>query len=86
MTNAATHDQFQRKNDHFLLGFIVKSQEKAWIDHDLMKVWFKDIWLKHILAECKKQEFENSLLSFDAFTVHLTNGVKINYWKIILIS
>ena len=51
-----------------------------------MKVWVKDIWLKHTQAECKKQEFENSMLSFDAFTAHLTDGVKINYWKIILIS
>ena len=25
-------------------GFIVKTQEKAWIDDDLIKIWVKDIW------------------------------------------
>ena len=29
-------------------GFTVKSQEKAWIDDGLMKVWVEDIWIKHI--------------------------------------
>ena len=29
-------------------GFIVKTQEKAWMDGDLMKVWVEDIWIKHI--------------------------------------
>ena len=35
-------------------GFTVKSQEKAWIDDGLMKVWVEDIWIKHISAECEK--------------------------------
>ena len=29
-------------------GFIVKTQGKAWMDDDLMKVWVEDIWIKHI--------------------------------------
>ena len=29
-------------------GFIVKAQEKAWMEDDLVKVWVEDIWIKHI--------------------------------------
>ena len=42
-------------------GFIVKAQEKAWMDDDLMKVWVEDIWIKHVRAECQKLGFENAL-------------------------
>ena len=35
-------------------GFIVKTQEKAWMDDDLMKVWVDVIWIKHVRAECPK--------------------------------
>lgn len=57
-------------------GFVVKTQSKAWVDDGLMKVWVEEIWLKHVRAECKKLGFQNSLLSFDAFSAHLTDGVK----------
>ena len=40
-------------------GFIVKTQEKSWMDEGLMEVWVEEIWLKY-----------NSLLTFDAFSVH----------------
>ena len=46
-------------------GFIVKAQEKAWMNDDLMKVWLEDIWIKHIRAECQKLGFENALLTDD---------------------
>ena len=46
------------------VGFIVKTQKKAWMDDDLMKVWVEDIWIKHIRAECQKLGFENALLTF----------------------
>ena len=57
-------------------GFILKIQEKAWMDDDLMKVWVEDIWIKHIRAECQKLGFENALLTFDAFATHLTDDVE----------
>ena len=57
-------------------GFIVKTQERAWMDGNLMKVWVEDIWIKHIRAECQKLGFENALLTFDAFAAHLTDDVK----------
>ena len=59
------------------VGFIVKTQEKAWMD--LMKVWVEDIWIKHIRAECQKLGFENVLLTFDAFAVHLTDDVESQF-------
>ena len=58
-------------------GFIVKTQEKAWMEDDLMKVWVEDIWIKHIRAECQKLGIGNALLTFDAFAAHLTDGVEI---------
>ena len=61
---------------NILAGFIVKTQEKAWMDDDLMKVWVEAIWIKHIRAECQKFEFENALLTYDAFAAHLTNDVE----------
>ena len=43
---------FKGKTDSTILnipvGFIVKTQEKAWMDEELMKVWVEDIWIKHI--------------------------------------
>ena len=54
----------------------MKTQEKAWTDDDLMKVWVEDIWIKHIRAECQKLGFENALLTFDAFVAHLTDDVE----------
>ena len=41
-----------------------------------MKVWVEDIWIKHIRAECQKLEFENALLTFDAFAAHLSDDVE----------
>ena len=57
-------------------GYIVKSQEKAWLDDDVMKVWVDDIWIKDIRAECQKLGSENALLTFDAFAAHLTDDIE----------
>ena len=54
----------------------MKTQEKAWMDEDLKKVWVENIWIKHIRAECQKFGFENALLTFDAFAAHLTDNVE----------
>ena len=53
-------------------GFLIKMQEKAWMDERLMHVWV-DIWLKHTIVMSEKLGFENSLLTFDAFSAHKTN-------------
>ena len=62
-------------------GLIVKTQEKAWMDNDLMKVWLKDIWIKHIQAEYQKLGFENALLTCDAFAACLTDDAESQLWK-----
>ena len=36
----------------------------------------EETWLKHTQADCKRPGFQNSILSFDAFAAHLTDGVK----------
>ena len=64
---------------HIPPGLVVKRQEMAWMDDNLMKVWTEEICLKYIQAECKKPRFQNSMLHFDAFAAHLTDEVKINY-------
>ena len=46
------------------------------MDDDLMKICVEEIWPKHTQAECKRPGFQNSVLSFDAFAVHLTEGIK----------
>ena len=58
------------------LGFIVKAYEKLLMDDDLMKICVEEIWPKHTQAEYKRPGFQNSILSFDAFTAHLTEGIK----------
>ena len=59
----------------------MKNQEKSWMDNDLMKVWLKDIWIKHIRVECQKLGFPNALLTFDAFAARLTDDVENQLWK-----
>lgn len=57
-------------------GFVVKCQEKAWMDEHLMKVWLDDIWLEYIKKVSKDIGFENSLLTYDAFAAHKTDDIQ----------
>ena len=57
-------------------GYITKTHEKAWTGYDLMKIWVEETWFKSTQAECKRPGFQNSILSFDAFTGHLTDIIK----------
>ena len=45
------------------------------MDENLMHVWLEDIWLKHTKAMSEELGFENSLLTFDAFSAHKTDEV-----------
>ena len=54
-------------------GFIVKTQEKSWMDEGLMEVWVEEIWLKYVREVSKQLGFDNSLLTFDAFSAHKTD-------------
>ena len=57
-------------------GFIVKTQEKSWMDEGLMEVWVEEIWLKYIKEVSKQLGFVSSLLTFDAFSAHKTDDVQ----------
>ena len=57
-------------------GLIVKTQAKAWMDENLMHVWLEDISLQHTKAMSEELGFENSLLTFDAFSAHKTDEVE----------
>ena len=56
-------------------GFIVKTQEKSWMDEVLMEVWVEEIWLKNVREVSKQLGFDNSLLTCDHFHLGKT-------WKI----
>ena len=66
------------KKLHIPEGFIVKTQEKSWMDEGLMEVWVEDIWLKYVREVPKQLGFDNSLLTFDAFSAHKTDNVQSN--------
>ena len=36
------------KKLHIPEGFIVKTQEKSWMDEGLMEVWIEEIWLNYV--------------------------------------
>ena len=57
-------------------GFIVKTQEKSWMDEGLMELWIEEIWLKYVTEVSKQLGFDNSLLTFDAFSAHKTDDVQ----------
>lgn len=57
-------------------SFTVKTQKKTWMDDDLMKVWVEEIGVKHTQTGYKRLGFQNSMVSFDPFTAHLTDGLK----------
>ena len=57
-------------------GFIFKTQEKSWMDEGLMEVLVEEIWLKYVREVSKQLGFDNSLLTFDAFSAHKTDDVQ----------
>ena len=57
-------------------GFIVKTQEKSWMDEGLMEVWVEGIWLKYVREVSKQLGFDHSLLTFDAFSAHKMDDVQ----------
>ena len=64
------------RNLNIPANFVVKTQERAWMDDDLMQVCVEEIWIKHTQGECKRLEFQRSMPTFDDFAAHLTDGVE----------
>ena len=46
------------------------------MDERLKHVWVENIWLKHTTAMSEKLGFQNSLLTFDAFSAHKTDEIQ----------
>ena len=56
-------------------GFVIVTQEKAWMDEELMLRWIKDIWMKHV----KKISGGESILCLDAFSAHTSEAVATEF-------
>ena len=52
-------------------GFVVATQQKAWMDEDLMVRWIKEIWVPYIISKGGRE----SILCLDSFRTHLTDRV-----------
>ena len=46
------------------------------MNDEFTQIWVDEIWITRVRAESKKQGVNNSLLTFDAFAVHLTESVQ----------
>ena len=46
------------------------------MDEGLMEVWVEEIWLKYVREVSKQLGFDNSILTFDAFSAHKTDDVQ----------
>ena len=57
------------KDIHAPKGWIVRVQEKGWVDEEVMLQWIKEIYLKYTGKE-------RSLLVMDSFRAHITDAVK----------
>ena len=59
-----------------MLIFKGKTDKAINEDEGLMEVWVEDIWLKYVREVAKQLGFDNSLLTFDAFSAHKTDDVQ----------
>ena len=46
------------------------------MDESLMEVWLDEIWIKYAKKVSKEIGFDNSLLTYDAFSVHKIDDVE----------
>ena len=75
----------EKTNLHVPERFAIKTQEKAWMDEQLMHVWVEDIWLKHTKTMSEKYDFENYLLTFDVFSAHKADEIQGKLTDILMI-
>ena len=61
-------------------GFVIATQEKAWVDESLMFTWFDQVW-KSYTEKKKKLDFNRSLMVYDAFKAHTIDEMKVR-WSI----
>jgi len=64
------------KNLHIPDGFISKRKRTCGWMEGLVEVWLEEIWLKHLKEISQELGYDNSLLTFDAFSAHKTDDVQ----------
>ena len=47
-------------------GFVIVTQEKAWMDESLMFIWFDQVWKSYEGKKQKELDFNRSLMVYDA--------------------
>ena len=57
-------------------GFVIFTQEKAWMDESLMFIWFDQVWKSYAEKKQKELDFNRSLMVYDAFKAHTTDEMK----------
>lgn len=56
-------------------GFVVTTQEKAWMDEERMLMWLREIWIKYTEKKQEELEFSRSFLTLDSFSAHKVDSV-----------
>ena len=56
-------------------GFVVTTQEKAWMDEERMLMWLREIWIKFTEKKQEELQFSRSFLTLDAFAAHKVDPV-----------
>ena len=71
-------------------GFVIFTQEKAWMDESLMFIWFDQVWKSYAEKKQKELDFNRSLMVYDAFKAHTTDDLKailsINSTNLIMVT
>ena len=57
-------------------GFVIFSQEKAWMDESLMFIWFEKVWQTYAKEKQNELDFGRSFIVY-AFKTYKTDNVKV---------
>ena len=56
---------------------VIVTQEKAWMGKSLMFICFDQVWKSYGEKKQKELDFSKSLMVYDAFKAHTTDGFKV---------
>ena len=78
------------KDIEALEGFVIVTQEKAWMNESLIFIWFDQAWKSYAEKKQKELDFNRSLMVYDAFKAHTTDDLKailsINSTNLIMVT
>ena len=58
-------------------GFVIVTQEKAWMDESLMFIWFDQVWKSYAEKKQNELDFNRSLLVYDALKEQTFDEMKV---------